>query len=164
MFKKLFICLMLVQMVGLVGSGMALAGEDLKVLKAKVEEAAQFLGEKGEEGLSEFKVTGNKWGEEPYIFVYDLNGTIIGHTANPKLVGKNLMALKDVKGNMFAAEFVAIAKEKGKGWSEYWWPKAGEKEASLKASYIMRVPGKDMLVGAGVYDVSKADAIATAGE
>ena len=74
------------------------------------------------------------------------------------------MGLKDVKGNMFAAEFVSIAKEKGKGWSEYWWPKPGEKTASLKASYIMRVPGQDMLVGAGVYDISKKDAIAIAGE
>ena len=136
----------------------------VKVLKSKVEKASQFLSKSGQNGLSEFMGEDNEWKSAPYIFVYDLSGTIIGHPANPKLVGKNLMGLKDVKGNMFAAEFVSIAKEKGKGWSEYWWPKPGEKTASLKASYIMRVPGQDMLVGAGVYDISKKDAIAVAGE
>ena len=142
----------------------ASANEMVKELKAKVEQASQFLAEKGQDGLPEFKGQENRWKSEPYIFVYDLTGTIIGHAANPKLVGKNLMGLKDVKGNMFAAEFVGIAKEKGKGWSEYWWPKPGEKKASLKVSYIMKVPGYDMLVGAGLYDVSKNEAIALAGE
>ena len=142
----------------------ASAEEPVKALKTKVEKASQFLSKNGKAGLSEFMGQDNEWKAEPYIFVYDLSGTIIGHPANPKLVGKNLMGLKDVKGNMFAAEFVSIAKEKGKGWSEYWWPKPGEKTASLKVSYIMMVPGQDMLVGAGLYDVSKKDAIAVAGE
>jgi cytochrome c len=141
-----------------------MAEEPVKILKSKVEKASQFLSENGKAGLSEFMGQDNQWKAKPYIFVYDLSGTIIGHPANPKLVGKNLMGLKDIKGNMFAAEFVTIAKDKGKGWSEYWWPKPGEKTASLKASYIMRVPGQDMLVGAGVYDISKKDAIAIAGE
>lgn len=140
------------------------AEEPVKKLKSKVEKASQFLSDKGKDGLSEFMGQDNQWKAAPYIFVYDLSGTIIGHPANPKLVGKNLMGIKDIKGHMFAAEFVSIAKTKGKGWSEYWWPKPGEKTASLKASYIMKVPGQDMLVGAGVYDVSKKDAIAVAGE
>lgn len=136
----------------------------IKALKAKVEDAAKFLSEKGKDGLAEFAGQENKWKQEPYIFVYDMTGTIIGHTENPKLIGKNLMGLKDVKGNMFAAEFVGIAKEKGKGWSEYWWPKPGQKEASLKVSYILKVPNQDMLVGAGIYDVGKKEATAAAGE
>lgn len=132
-------------------------------VKAKVDKAAAYLADKGPAGLAEFSDTQSEWAQPPYIFVYDLKGTIIAHGSNPKLVGKNLMGLKDVKGNMFAAEFVAIAKDKGHGWSEYWWPKKGEKEASLKASYIKRVPGQDMLVGAGIYGYSKDQATAEAG-
>ena len=137
---------------------------DAKVAKAKVEKAAKYLAEKGEAGLAEFSDTGSQWAQTPYIFVYDLKGTIIAHGANPKLVGKNLMGLKDVKGNMFAAEFVAVAKSPGHGWVEYWWPKKGSKEPEQKASYILRVPGHEMLVGAGLNDYSKAKAVQEAGD
>jgi signal transduction histidine kinase len=127
------------------------------LLKAKCEEAAR---------LQEFCDPRGKWAwKDSYVFVYDLTGKIIAHSNPPTLVGKNLIGLKDIKGNMFAAEFVSIAKsEKGKGWSEYWWPKAQAQEASLKVSYIVRVPGKDWFVGAGIYDVSKAEAIGITGE
>lgn len=141
----------------------AMAG-GAKELKAKAQEAAKYLSEKGQAGLAEFSDTSSKWAQTPYIFVYDLKGTIIAHGANPKLVGKNLMGLKDVKGNMFAAEFVAVAKNPGHGWVEYWWPKKGSKTPEQKASYIMRVPNQDMLVGAGLNDYSKAKAVKEAGE
>lgn len=135
-----------------------------KQMMIKCKEAARHLEEKGEAALPEFSDLASQWAVEPYIFVYDLEGTIIAHGSNPKLVGKNLIGLKDVKGNMFAAEFVQIAKEKGRGWSEYWWPKKDAKEASLKVSYILRVPGRNMFVGAGIYDITKAEAMAQAGE
>jgi signal transduction histidine kinase len=137
---------------------------DAKTLKAKVEKAAEYLSQKGEAGLPEFSDTSSKWAQTPYIFVYDLKGNIIAHGANPKLVGKNLMGLKDVKGNMFAAEFVAVAKDPGQGWVEYWWPKKGSNKPMQKVSYIKRVPGQDMLVGAGLNNYSKAKATAEAGK
>lgn len=143
---------------------LAAGAGDLKAMKAKVEEAAKFLGEKGEPGLAEISDPKGKWAAEPYIFAYNLEGTIIAHSNPPTLVGKNLLSIKDVKGFLFAAEFVKIAKSPGKGWSEYWWPKPGEKQASQKVSYIMKVPGKDWLVGAGIYDFGKAQAIKEAGE
>jgi cytochrome c len=49
-------------------------------------------------------------------------------------------------------EFVEVAKSKGEGWVDYMWPKPGEKAPSKKLSYIYRVPGKDVFVGAGVYE------------
>jgi cytochrome c len=141
----------------------AMAG-GAKEVKAKTQEAAKYLSGKGKAGLAEFSDTSSKWAQTPYIFVYDLKGTIIAHGANPKLVGKNLMGLKDVKGNMFAAEFVAVAKDKGHGWVEYWWPKKGSKTPTQKVSYIVRVPNQDMLVGAGLNDYSKAKAVKEAGD
>ena len=147
----------------------AIADDDkatFQEIKANCEEAAKYLSEKGEDGLPEFCDPKGKWAwKDSYVFVYDLDATVVAHSNPPTLVGKNLMGLKDIKGNMFAADFVSIAKsEKGKGWSEYWWPKAQAQEVSLKVSYIMKVPGKNWLVGAGIYDVSKADAIKIAGE
>ncbi len=141
----------------------AMAG-GAKEVKAKTQQAAKYLSGKGQAGLAEFSDTSSKWAQTPYIFVYDLKGTIIAHGANAKLVGKNLMGLKDVKGNMFAAEFVAVAKENGRGWVEYWWPKKGSKVPTQKVSYIVRVPNQEMLVGAGLNDYSKAKAIKEAGD
>jgi cytochrome c len=148
--------LVLVPMIAMAGGA--------KEVKAKTKAAAKYLAEKGQAGLAEFSDTSSKWAQTPYIFVYDLKGTIIAHGANPKLVGKNLMGLKDVKGNMFAAEFVSVAKDNGHGWVEYWWPKKGSKVPTQKVSYIVRVPNQDMLVGAGLNDYSKAKAQKEAGD
>ena len=147
----------------LVPAGAAKA-EDAKALKAKVSKAAEYLSQKGEAGLAEFSDTKSDWAKNPYIFVYDLKGTIVAHGANPKLVGKNLMGLKDVKGKMFAAEFVAVAKNPGKGWVDYWWPKKDSKVPEQKVSYVMRVPNHNMLVGAGLNNFTKEQAIKEAGE
>lgn len=121
-----------------------------------VETSVKLINEKGEKDA--FALLTDPAGDyvkgSLYVFIYDLDGTIVAHL-NPKLVGKNLLGIKDVKGKAFAAEFVEIAKsESGKGWSQYWWPRPGEKKPSLKTSFLMKVPGKDLLVGVGVYDIS----------
>ncbi len=146
-------------------SAQAADKDHLMNLKVKVTDAANYLSEKGEAVLEEFNDKNSKWGQEPYIFVYNLYGVIIAHPNNPNLIGKNLVGLKDVKGNLFAQEFVEIAKTKGKGWSEYWWNKMGEKTPSHKVSYIMRVPNREMFVGAGIYEeVSKQEVINMVGD
>lgn len=131
-----------------------------KEVVQKVQEAAKLVAEKGE---AAFQTINDKNGpfmwKDTYCFVFDMSGTIVAHPEKPGLIGKNLMNTKDVKGKIFAAEFVSIAKSpEGKGWSDYYWPKPGEKEPSLKVSYIMKVPGKDYFVGAGIYDLTKEQA------
>ncbi len=134
-------------------------------VKAKVTEAAKLLAEKGEEGI---KIINQKNGpfvwKDTYVFSYSLDGKINGHPVAPQLIGKDMMAIKDVDGKIFTAEFLEIAKGKGHGWSDYKWPKPGSKEPSLKVSYIMKVDGKDWFVGAGIYDVTKEEAIKQAGD
>lgn len=163
------IVLLVAAISGLSGPLQSAMGQDqvtAQEVKQKVQEAAQYLSEKGEEALPEFCDPNGRWAwKGTYVFVNDFDGNILGHSNPPSHVGKNIMGLKDVKGNMYAAEFVLIAKsDKGSGWLEYWWPKPGEQEPSLKAVYIMRVPGKDWLAGAGIYDVSKEEAMKAAGD
>lgn len=45
-----------------------------------------------------------------YIFVSDLNGNILVHGANEKIVGKNMIELKDPDGKAFIRETVEKAK------------------------------------------------------
>lgn len=133
-------------------------------VKEKTEKSARFLQEEGESGLAAISDPESEWAKEPYLFVYDLDGNIIAHP-NSKLIGKKFLGIKDVKGKMFPAEFVMVAKsEKGKGWVDYWWPKLKGGKPEQKVSYIMRVPGKDMLVGAGIYGYDAEKAEAEAGE
>ena len=85
-----------------------------------------------------------------YIIVYDLNGKNLAQGANPKLVGKDLINLKDPDGFPIIAKFVEQAKTKGSGWVEgYKFLNPVTKKMEKKAMYLERVG--ETLVGAGVY-------------
>jgi hypothetical protein len=85
-------------------------------VKEKTEKSARFLQKEGEAGLAAISDPESEWAKEPYLFVYDLDGNIIAHPNN-KLIGKKFLGIKDLKGKMFPAEFVMVAKsDKGKGW------------------------------------------------
>ncbi len=120
----------------------------------KVQEAAKFLAEKKEAGLEEFNKKNGRWvWKDTYVFVFNCEkGTAAAHPIKPKLVGKNLLGVKDIKGNLFFVQLCEVAKKPKGGWVEYWWPKPGEKTPSRKITYILQVEGTPYQVGAGVYD------------
>jgi cytochrome c len=85
-----------------------------------------------------------------YVIVYDLNGKNLAQGANPKLVGKDLIGLKDPDGKPIIKMFVDLAKEKGKGWVEgYKFMNPVTQKMEIKAMYLERVG--DTLVGCGIY-------------
>lgn len=141
-------------------------GQEISAIqvKEKTEKSVRFLLAEGAAGLDAISDPESEWAQEPYLFVYDLDGKIIAHPNN-NLIGKQFLGIKDVKGKMFPAEFVMVAKsDEGRGWVDYWWPKLKGGKPEQKVSYIMRVPGKDMLVGAGIYGYNAESAEAEAGE
>ena len=102
-----------------------------------------------EKSLAEFS---NPKGEfvkdDLYLTVWDFKGTQIAHGANAKLIGKNLIDLKDADGKEFVKEFMKVA-DKGSGWVEYKWTNATNKKIENKATYLQK--SKDILIGAGIY-------------
>ena len=85
-----------------------------------------------------------------YIFVYDKSGTVLAIGSNPKMIGKNLIDMKDVDGVPIIKTFVETAfGPAGKGWVDYKWPNPVTKVVEPKSSYIERVG--DVLIGSGVY-------------
>jgi cytochrome c len=88
---------------------------------------------------------------EIYVFALSFKGVMLAHSANRELVGKNQIDLQDAKGHLIFPPMLEIAKNQGSGWTEYWWARHGEKEPARKRTYIRRVPGKDIFVGAGYY-------------
>jgi cytochrome c len=51
-----------------------------------------------------------------YVFVNGLNGKNLAHGANSKLVGKDVLELRDPEGKFPNKILDALVKEKGKGW------------------------------------------------
>ena len=152
MKKIATITLVLLLGIGLVGTAIAENATQAECI-AKSKEAAQMINDKGlDAAISEIN---NKNGQfvwkDTYVFLMDLDGTMLAHPIKPSLIGKNLLATPDTEGKMFFVDFVEVAKNQGEGWVDYMWPKVGQEGPSPKTSYIYRVPGKNLLVGAGIY-------------
>ncbi|HUI95615.1 MAG TPA: cache domain-containing protein [Xanthobacteraceae bacterium] len=84
-----------------------------------------------------------------YPFIYTLEGQNVAHGANPALVGKNLLGLKDQGGKLLIREIIDVAKEPGSGWVDYKWPNPVTQKIDEKSSYVERMG--DYVVGVGVY-------------
>lgn len=84
-----------------------------------------------------------------YIMVYDLKGTTVAHGANPKMIGKDLIDLKDAEGVPIVRRFIDTANGKGKGWVDYKWPNPVSKAIEAKSTYVEK--HGDVLIGAGIY-------------
>lgn len=80
--------------------------------------AVAYLKANGPEKASQEFTHGSAFKDRDlYVSYYDLTGKVLGHGANPKLVGKNLTGMKDSEGNPFFQMLLDLAKSKGKGWS-----------------------------------------------
>lgn len=81
----------------------------------------------------------------------DAKGVTLAHGANDKLVGKNMMELKDQNGKMFVHEITNLAATKGEGWVDYDWAHPVTKKVDGKSTYVKRIPGFDGSVSVGTY-------------
>lgn len=88
-----------------------------------------------------------------YVFVIDTKaGALTAHGANPKLVGRNLLELKDQNGKLFFREFITVAESaKGEGWVDYDWSNPTTKKVEPKTTLVRRVPGTGYAVAVGIY-------------
>jgi cytochrome c len=84
-----------------------------------------------------------------YVMVYDLNGKNLAHGANSKMIGKDLIDLKDADGKAFVKERVEIAKEKGKGWQDYKWTNPVTHKIEEKTAYFVKID--DVIICCGAY-------------
>ena len=151
----------IVQIVGVIAllvafSGSAWAQERGTRAEAQVlvESAVEHIQKVGIDKASEdFTKDKSRWSRKDlYVFSSDMTGVARGHGVNEKLVGKNLLALKDQTGKEYVREFVKVAQSaKGEGWVDYEWSSPTTKQVEGKTSFIKRVPGTDFWVGVGVY-------------
>jgi cytochrome c len=121
---------------------------------AMVAAAAEHVKKVGhEKAFENFTNDKTQWVKKDlYVFAFDLKANFTAHGANAKLVGKNLIDLKDQNGKAFIRDFVQTASTaKGEGWVDYDWAHPQTKKVEEKSSFVKRVPGTDYVVGVGIY-------------
>jgi signal transduction histidine kinase len=118
---------------------------------AMVKKAVAYIRQNGKDkALAEFsRPQGQFVDRELYIAVLDLNGMMLAHGANPKLIGKSLLDIKDVNGKAFVREQIEIARNKDSGWVEFEWFNPVSQKMGHRYTYLERVD--DYFVLSGVY-------------
>ncbi len=84
-----------------------------------------------------------------YLVVYGLDGIVRAHGANERMVGRNLINLKDVDGKPFVKERVDMAKSNASFWQDYKFTNPTSKKIEPKAMYCERLD--DTVVCGGIY-------------
>ena len=120
--------------------------------KAMTEAAIAHLKKAGnDKAFDDFTKDKANWNKKDlYVFLFDTDGTIKAHGVNEKLVGKNLIGLKDQNGKEFVKEFMAVS-NKGEGWVDYDWAHPVSKKVEGKTTFVKRVAGTNLAVAVGVY-------------
>lgn len=119
--------------------------------EAMVKKALAYLKANGrEKTFAEIdKKDGQFVDRDLYLTVYGLDGVVRAHGANAKMIGKNLMELKDVDGKAFVKERVELAKKKVPFWQDYKFNNPVSGKIEPKTMYC--VPEEDIIICGGVY-------------
>lgn len=90
-----------------------------------------------------------------FVFVYDFQGNMLAMGANPRMVGKNLIDLKDADGMPLARGMIDMVKTKKKGWyGPYKFVNPQSQAYEYKKSYCEQATG-ETLVCVGIHTGGK---------
>jgi cytochrome c len=86
-----------------------------------------------------------------YVVVYDLKGKVLAHGANPKMIGKDVIELRDSDGKYFVKERVEMMSKgpAAKGWQDYKFMNPVSRQIEPKSMFLQRF--EDVMVGCGIY-------------
>lgn len=110
---------------------------------------AHFKAEGKDKALADFSRKGSAFVDRDlYVFALDMNGKNIAHATNERMIGRDLMQLKDADGKSYVIEIIEKAKIGKPAWIDYKWPNPLTKEIEAKSSYCEPVDGGVICVGA----------------
>jgi cytochrome c len=118
---------------------------------AMVKKGVAYIRSAGKDkGYAEISTKGGKFSDRDlYLVVYGHDGVVRAHGANEKMIGKNLIELKDVDGKPFVKERVELAQSKGTFWQDYKFTNPVTKKIEPKEMYCERLD--DTAVCGGIY-------------
>lgn len=117
---------------------------------AMLDKAVGHVGSAGsDQAYTDFSTKGNEWQDRDlYVFCFNKDGVVVAHGANEKLIGKNLINVKDADGKQFIGELISTGLGGG-GWVDYRWPNPVSKKVEQKSS-VVKQAGDD-ICGVGIY-------------
>jgi cytochrome c len=116
LFVGLFVCCFMLSSVGAVLSAekRGTAAEAEAMVKKAI---ALFKASGKEKAFAEINNPKGRFVDRDlYIAVYDMNGVVLAHGFNAKMIGKNLIDLKDPDGRAMVKERIDLAKTQDKFW------------------------------------------------
>jgi hypothetical protein len=121
----------------------------------KVREAASTLSKTTD--VAEFNEKQGPWvWKDTYVFIQDCDKKVVAaHPIKPEQIGKDLTSVKDAKSgkSIFPEGWCKRVENASSGvWTEYMWPRPGEKEGSRKLAYCLRAKGSPYVACSGIYD------------
>lgn len=138
-------------------SGMSIAyaaegGATKAEAEAMVKKGVAFIKSDGvEKAYAEFNKKGGQFSDRDlYLVVYGLDGMVLAHGSNAKMIGKNLIGLKDIDGKAFVKERVELGKSKPSFWQEYKFTNPESKKIEPKIMYCERQA--ETVVCGGIYN------------
>lgn len=121
--------------------------------KAMADDALNHIKSVGfESALKDFTSNKAHWNKKdlyPVVFAFD--GRCLAHGVNEKLVGKNMLEIKDQEGRPFVQLFINSAKEKNESWVDFSWAHPQTKKPEPKTMNTRRIPGQDAVLVVGFY-------------
>jgi cytochrome c len=143
-----------VAFVGIAGfSGLVLAAEwaTKDEAQAMVKKAVAFIKEQGPDRA--YAEISNKAGKfidrDLYVVVYRLDGKVLAHGANAKLIGKDLSEAQDVDGTFYVKDRIELARKQQAFWQDYKFVNPVTKKIEPKHMYCERL--EETAVCAGIY-------------
>jgi cytochrome c len=118
---------------------------------AMVKKAVAFIAQQGPDKA--YAEIDNKSGQftdrDLYVVVYGLDGKVLAHGANEKLIGKDMIDAQDVDGTYFVKDRVELARKQATFWQNYKFVDPTTKRIEPKQMYCERL--NETAVCAGVY-------------
>lgn len=143
--------ILLTILICLLSANFGFAASEADQAKAMVEEAVALYNASGKQrAVAEINNPKGKWVKgELYVFAYDLNGVVIAHPINPKLIGKNLIDVPDAAGKTFRKDIAELARTRGTGWVDYKYKNPSTNKIEDKSTFLIKVG--DIIICCGTY-------------
>ncbi len=119
-------------------------------------QASGAMGEADAKRAALAALSGLRYEGKEYFWVHDKDLKMVMHPIKPELDGKDISGIKDPNGVFLFQRMNQAVREKGDGFVEYMWDKAGSDKPVPKISYVKSFEPWGWIIGSGIYldDVS----------
>ncbi|GAB1391714.1 MAG: hypothetical protein AMXMBFR78_33390 [Rubrivivax sp.] len=130
-------------------TSMAAHADKVSDAKAMLDKAISMVQAKGKDAATAELNAGGNWHQGGVYVVYgQLDGTILAHSANSKMAGKNTAQAKDAAGKEFVKENLTALKSTGSSEITMRWANPDTNKIDDAIMFSKRVPGTDNYVSA----------------